>query len=117
MKMDKCPDKFHTSVMRARTVAADGIVSRPRTELDAVWFPASNATRQVPAIRSHVPEALTPVALENPVARLEASRLEEVADHPRARLQWSTVASRTSSPPALRNRAESRGAKEVQALT
>lgn len=46
------------------------VVARPWAKLDAVRFATADAAWQVPAIGGHVPETLTPVALQHAVRRL-----------------------------------------------
>lgn len=50
-------------VMGAGTMTADGIIAGPGAELDAVGFPAPYATRQMSAVRGHVPETLAAITL------------------------------------------------------
>lgn len=106
-----------TGMMRAGTMTADRIVSRPGAKLNAVRLSASNATWQMSTVGSHVPETLAPITLKNTISRLEVGCLKKVADYSRSCLQRSTSISGSSAPPTFWNGTESSSTEEVQSLT
>lgn len=113
----KTQDTCDTGMMGARTMTADRIVPRPGAKFNAVRLSASNATWQMPAVGSHVPETLAPITLKHTVPRLKVGRLKKVVGYPRPCLQRSTGISVSSAPPTFRDGAKPSRTKEVQSLT